>query len=784
MKKVIVWLGAIFALSVAKVSAAPVEPEQAARWAQDFYSVQFMDHQAKAMPEFTCVYPQGSTKNSFVPYYIYNVGDGNGFVIVSGDDNATRRILGYSNKGSFRMDQMPDNVRTWLKFYEEGVYAASKSSHYAVTEDDTEPATVVVEPLLGDISYDQDAPYNDLCPGDPTMGNRTCLTGCVATALTSLATYREFPKQGAGQVDYVTKGVNIPIKADLSKSVYDWENIKHTYSGNLGDYTQVERTAIATLMRDFGYAVKMDYKASASGATVDNIVPGIVRHMGIDSLTSLRARQYYDNESQWIAMLKKGLDNKHPFYYQGSGEGGGHAFVCDGYDSKDYFHFNWGWDGFCDGFFSVNNLDPDGLGSGGGTGGGYNETQAVIFNMVPQDSARVEGDYFMVSTASMRVYGINGDSEYDLSQKFTVNFDGVWNFTVAVFDGYFALGLFQGDTLVKIISDSVEHKSASYFNSSTANEKITADLEGVEDGEYQMWMIAKSKLEGTEWNKVQCLPTRVTDLSYYEINVKNGKYGLGKTHVKVTFDITCHKDVNTMVEINSHGFPVSSATITTQGGVVELAKGNYDFHFNVRNLRPVSIMNVDVTKDTTIELALVEYMADPQILRTYVENGDDGIIMWRKCHMDSQNIYPVKYLMYLDENLHGESPVQDVTYMSYTFKDLKNGYHQLGVQSVFASDSTDVIFDSILVTEASIEMGKVFEKAMVSPNPSVDGNFQVYVPVACHLSVATVDGRIVFRREVVSEGMQTVPLTSYPSGIYFFRLETSEGWKVMKAVIR
>jgi len=51
-------------------------------------------------------------------YYIFNRGENNGFIIVSGDDRA-KDILGYSDVGKFDINSLPPNFSAWLNFYKE-----------------------------------------------------------------------------------------------------------------------------------------------------------------------------------------------------------------------------------------------------------------------------------------------------------------------------------------------------------------------------------------------------------------------------------------------------------------------------------------------------------------------------------------------------------------------------------------------------------------------------------------------------------------------------------------
>ncbi|MDE7356988.1 MAG: C10 family peptidase, partial [Bacteroidales bacterium] len=231
--------------SFTMLHAAPVDFGSAKRIAREF-----CDWQSSAAKGdmLTCVYPKATKSGEFVPYYIFNVGEGNGFVIVSGDDNTIRRVLAYSETGAFDMENLPDNVRYWLGFYEEQVKLASKMSMPVRKSPVESHGTPIVAPLLGNISYNQDAPYNILCPMDETTGKRS-MVGCVATAIVTVAKYYEYPSQGRGRVSYNAGSAVGRINADLSQSTYDWSQILPTYEGAGVSSTGKQDTAIALLMR-------------------------------------------------------------------------------------------------------------------------------------------------------------------------------------------------------------------------------------------------------------------------------------------------------------------------------------------------------------------------------------------------------------------------------------------------------------------------------------------------------------------------------------------------------
>ena len=56
------------------------------------------------------------------PFYVFNAGDKNGFVIISGDDRA-QRILGYSDSGSFDYDNLPPQLDDILNRYADQIAA-------------------------------------------------------------------------------------------------------------------------------------------------------------------------------------------------------------------------------------------------------------------------------------------------------------------------------------------------------------------------------------------------------------------------------------------------------------------------------------------------------------------------------------------------------------------------------------------------------------------------------------------------------------------------------------
>ena len=333
-----------------------------------------------------------TSQTEFTNFYILNTSDG--FVIVSADDIATP-ILGYSENGAFSPENIPVNMYEWLQGYENeiqfgienGVSASAEiaadweklSNGMAVSPKRSRAVNALVQ-----TRWNQSAPYNNLCPYDSGEGERT-VTGCVATAMAQIMKYWNYPTQGNGSVTYNATGYGNQT-ANFSNTTYDWSNMLNTYSNSA---TSAQKTAVATLMYHCGVAVQMSYGVSSTGGSgAVTVGPSngtaeyaMKNYFLYKSTLAGRYKSNY-NETAWKNMMYADLDASRPIIYTGRGDGGGHCFICDGYNSSSQFHFNWGWGGYCDGFYAINSLEPGtgGIGSGNGT---YNESQSAIFGIEP-----------------------------------------------------------------------------------------------------------------------------------------------------------------------------------------------------------------------------------------------------------------------------------------------------------------------------------------------------------------------------------------------------------------
>lgn len=296
-------------------------------------------------------------------FYVFNIPSG-GSVFVSADDRLPA-ILGFTETGRFVADSIPDNMRWWLNEYTEQVatYLAADPAgnpyrRYSVSTDDYAP----ISPMIS-TRWNQMEPYNNLCPVDMRTGRRS-VTGCVATAMAQIMKYHEWPVHPKGKNDGYT----------FDNTTLDWANMRDVYQDY--QWTSKQAEAVALLMRQCGAAVNMMYSSYASGAYSYDVTNALATYFDYNSEMEILYREYY-SQRQWNKLIYDELAAGRPVYYSGQSNAGGHAFVCDGYLGNEFYHFNWGWGGYEDGYFRLSALNP-GTGGVGSSGGGYNAGQSII----------------------------------------------------------------------------------------------------------------------------------------------------------------------------------------------------------------------------------------------------------------------------------------------------------------------------------------------------------------------------------------------------------------------
>jgi hypothetical protein len=445
--------------------------------------------------------PSAATTDSTAYYYVYNVGNNQGFVIVSGDD-AARSILGYALQGSFAVNNIPANVQGWLDMYKAQIQYAMKATSFTLLDStavlkssNTSPQlTDSVQPLLGNIIWDQDKPYNLFCPYNTTAKANT-ETGCVATAMAQIMKYYQWPVTGIGSQSYTDSPYGT-LSVDFSKVTYDWGNMQNGYGVTT---TGKQDTAVSTLMYDCGVAVKMQYNITANGgssASTSDAGIALINNFGYDSGVQSYDRSLF-TESQWENLIQNELKAARPVLYAGNTNVDGHAFVCDGFDSNDLYHINWGWSGLFNGYFQLSALNPDWPGSGGETGGFTQYQQIIAGIQKPSTTAHVT---YQLGTYNQGIASSTSTLSSISTQKLNLSF-GFMNFGINNFTGKVGVGLFKNGVYQQTLSSASISSlgSYSYYGSYPFS---NVSLSGLASGNYQIYCIYQPA-DSTSWSIIK-----------------------------------------------------------------------------------------------------------------------------------------------------------------------------------------------------------------------------------------------------------------------------------------
>ncbi|MBQ0056800.1 MAG: C10 family peptidase [Bacteroidales bacterium] len=307
--------------------------------------------------------------------YLFQNGENEGYVIVSADDKA-RPVLGYATTGRVDTDEIPENMQVWLDYYAQQIAQVSQQDlrptlvNAAASGSSRNAAQAAsIQPLLGNIVWNQGGPFWNQCPYD-SDGQRS-YTGCVATATAQVMRFWKTPAVGTGSHSYSWKrsnGSTRTLSADFSQSVYDWDNMLPDYNYYVS-YNSTQANAVAKLMSDVGIASDMQYSSNGSGTQTELACRALYQYFGYDKSIRI-VRPDFVGDEEFASQMLAELQNGRPVLMSGATtQQEGHAFVCDGYDGEGFFHINWGWGGSSNGYFALSALDPDKQGMGGAASG-------------------------------------------------------------------------------------------------------------------------------------------------------------------------------------------------------------------------------------------------------------------------------------------------------------------------------------------------------------------------------------------------------------------------------
>ena len=345
--------------------ADPVDVEAAKQLGQ-----KYMAANHRSTSSLTLAYIE-KTDSGLNACYVFNC-QPKGFVIVAADDRM-QPILAYSTESCFNLVAAEEGPRVFLDAYhcdlqtaiaenmEQSPEIQAQWLNLEQTGRMTNRSNRTIGPLCTS-TWHQTQLYNDQCPEDPEGYNGHVKVGCVANAMAQIMRYWEWPKTGVGQHSYYCYGYGSTSYGTLSANFGEAE-YHYEFMPDFLDYTspQYEVDAVALLEYHAGVSVDMSYGPNASGAYTDDSVDAFIQYFRYASSASRIDRDYY-SDPQWLEILMSEIDNGHPMLYSAysyskDGTRGGHAFVCDGYDENQFFHFNWGWQGFDNGFYSINAMN-------------------------------------------------------------------------------------------------------------------------------------------------------------------------------------------------------------------------------------------------------------------------------------------------------------------------------------------------------------------------------------------------------------------------------------------
>lgn len=561
MRRIIMF--ALFCLiGVCHLMANPITASQAREKANQFLNKRVAKRARSTAPPAKSLKMMAAGKND--SYYIFNVGEEEGYVVVSGDD-ATEEILGYSDTGSIDPETMPCNMRALFDTYAEQIQYLRENG--ITREQNTALNTKSTKSyhLTRTLArYHQNEPFNRQCPEyDFLLFPKRCVTGCVATAMAQLMYYHHKPLKITNTIpsyvskygDYVFEREEVPANTSI-----DWINILPEYEGVQYD-ENVEGEAVASLMRYCGTAVRMNYQPeiiTSSGEASSKSLPYVLpQYFGYDLSVNFEERKYYPNNDAWHALLKKELEENGPVYYIGSSERGGHAFLLEGYDEDGFFDVNYGWKGSDVGRFRLEVIDGDATSTIEFTDG-----QAALLHVQPRNDnsalnvpIRLWTNNLMIGSQSIYKRSLDSGKFEDVSYDITLS--NIIPITSKVFDH----GLFFKKRYVKneecelvliqtednyLYKDAYPYKSSLSLSNDYTNGKYAVygmshetGTEGWninfnsqhENAEFWIcgdYLSVKSKEnDGTNFTIVSCertdnLPLRVGQKAEYELKLING----------------------------------------------------------------------------------------------------------------------------------------------------------------------------------------------------------------------------------------------------------------------
>lgn len=491
----------LLALGYSSLQAKRITQWQAQQQAYSFWGKQ-MPQKAKAKSR------TATTASRSDAYYVFN-NDAGGFVIIAGDDAVTP-VLGYTSTGSFDAENLPDGLKDLLKSYERQI--AALGDNYVANQTATR-AAFTGEKLLKTAEWNQMAPFNKYTPNN-------YVTGCVATAGAIVMKHHGYPAKGTGSHSYTWNGQTLTANFEHD---YDWASMPAKYDGT----NDAAFDGVARLMADLGVAVEMQYAKNGSGAYIGDMISALQTYFGYSKLTHLESIDDMEAEA-WNAKLRGEIDANRPILYSASdASAGGHSFIIDGYKNES-FSVNWGWGGYCNGFYQIGALNPESAGKP--TGDKYNLGQTAVIGLQPSDGTeKISGMGFLTNVGGLKMLNMN-ITDVKKGQNGVIFCAPIGNTGDQPYTGEVAVALMNAKgEMREIVSSSSQTfnnlSSGSYYPSLSFNFVSTVDAE---PGDY-LAIVAKEKgsseyieLYDQNFERLR-LPATGYEPRTFEVNTKMGE---------------------------------------------------------------------------------------------------------------------------------------------------------------------------------------------------------------------------------------------------------------------
>lgn len=777
-----------------------------------------------------------STSNTC--YYVFNRGNNNGYIIISGDDMA-RDVLGYTDKGNFLFESIPPNFRYWLASYQaELEYLYSHPQEFQISANDIpktkgqiESKALTVAPLLQGIEWNQDAPYNNLCPSYFTTETHRSVTGCVATAMAQVMRYYKWPLQGAGSNRYTPPKIGVEQYIDFSQTIFDWANMTEKYNSSS---TEIQNNAVATLMYNCGVSVNMNYYDSSSAYT-NAMALALVNNFGYDSKLQCISRKYY-TKSEWQEIIKTDLNAQRPVFYGGSSSDGGHQFVCDGYDTNNLFHMNWGWGGMANGYFELSALNPTSQGIGGNNGGGFNYGQDIVFGVQKPNFAPLDSYYAIHarSPLSMNTTSVSRDGTFTLNLNNCINhslfaYNGKWNF--AIYDDTGFVSLISTDKSISL--DSGYEYPLKAFTSSIPST--------IANGTYKIYPVAKGN-DQTSWQIIKTplyicnyinavvsqssisfsqpttgpqfsLNSLTATTNLYSNTIGGFAYSVTNTGLEfnstLTLKLVSLTDPNVSIVIDSNPYVIATGETKTASllGAINLQPGQYALSLYYDSANNLSTPGSDVllgattivtvqptpteTSVLTLTTPLVFSAPSPQVNKNDIDltatiNNSGGYFANSVSAAISKTL-GTSFLedfgyqtLVLDKNATATVHFKGTSsltpgdyYVTLVYKDAANTWHSFQ-PSAYSKIPFTLIDGTTAITNENIET------ITISPNPVSDILYVKSEDRINTITVVDVSGKTILNLNPNVSGEVSIPVSNFNKGMYLLRIETLNGNKVCK----